>query len=130
MNSFDSNTVIVNSAAGNADNLIFNVMSAFYVACSTFIAQNYGAGQKRRIMKSYVASILLAFFVSLALSALLFPFGRMFLSIFTSGPAVMDTGMRRFRVMAFSFCLSAFMDGSTAASRGLGHTAVPPPSES
>lgn len=125
VNSFSAETVIANSAASNADNLVFNVMTAFYVACSTFVAQNYGAHKRDRVLKSYLIPVFLAFFSALALGSLLIPFGRAFLSVFTSESAIIDIGMRRFHVMAFSFCLSAFMDGSIAASRGLGRTAVP-----
>ena len=52
VNSFDASMVVANSAASNSDPLVYNVMSAFYVACSTFIGQNYGAGKKSRVLKS------------------------------------------------------------------------------
>lgn len=40
INSFDSTVVSGNSAAVNVDNVIYNVMAAFYTACSTFMGQN------------------------------------------------------------------------------------------
>lgn len=46
VNSFDTVMVAGNSAAANADSLIYGMMSAFYVACTTFMGQNYGAGEK------------------------------------------------------------------------------------
>ena len=46
VNSFDAIMVSGNAAAANADNLIYNVMFAFYVACSSFMSQNWGAGNK------------------------------------------------------------------------------------
>ena len=52
INSFDSTVVSGNSAAVNVDNVIYNVMAAFYTACSTFMGQNWGAGKKDRMMKS------------------------------------------------------------------------------
>ena len=45
--------------------------------------------------------------------------------MFTSEKAVVDAGIRRLSVMALSYCVSAFMDCSIAASRGLGRTIVP-----
>ena len=53
VNSFDAVLVSGNSAAVNVDNVIYNVMAAFYTACSTFMGQNWGAGKKDRMMKSY-----------------------------------------------------------------------------
>ena len=32
--------------------LIYDIMNAFYIACTTFMAQNYGAGNRERVMKS------------------------------------------------------------------------------
>lgn len=37
-----------NSAAANSDSIIYNVMAAFYTACSTFMGQNLGAGNRKR----------------------------------------------------------------------------------
>ena len=42
VNSFDSVMVEGNSAAANSDAIIYNVMAAFYTACSTFMGQNMG----------------------------------------------------------------------------------------
>ena len=44
VNSFSTVVVEGNSAAGNVDNLVYSVMNAFYIACSSFVGQNYGAG--------------------------------------------------------------------------------------
>lgn len=49
VNSFDHVIVEGNSAASNADTLVYNMMAAFYTACTSFIAQNLGAGKKKRI---------------------------------------------------------------------------------
>ena len=81
VNSFDSLMVKGNSAAANADAMIYDAMAAFYMACASFMSQNYGAGKVDRVKKSY--------FISLA------------------------------------YCISAFMDCTIAASRGLGKTVVP-----
>ena len=47
VNSFNTITVSGNAAATNADSLIFNVLYAFYTGCSSFMSQNYGAGNKK-----------------------------------------------------------------------------------
>jgi len=125
VNSFDTLTVEGNSAAANADALVYDVMAAFYAAGTTFIAQNYGAGNKKRIKDSYLISMGYAFFIALIIGTFLFFFGNVFLGLFTTDAAVKAMGMKRLRIMAFSYCVSAFMDASIAASRGLGKTVVP-----
>ena len=95
VNSFDSLMVKGNSAAANAD------------AMSYFISLAYGFG------------------VGLVLGGGLLLFGRQFLALFTTEPDVIDAGMKRIMVMGLAYCISAFMDCTIAASRGLGKTVVP-----
>ena len=114
-----------NSAAANADPLIYDCMAAFYMACASFMSQNYGAGKPDRVKKSYFISLAYSFGVGLALGGGLFLFGRQFLALFTTESAVIDAGMKRVGVMALAYCTSAFMDCTIAASRGLGKTVVP-----
>lgn len=125
VNTFDAVMVEGNSAAANADALIYDMMAAFYAACTTFMAQNYGAGKRERVLRSYWIALLYAFVFAAVGSGLLFVFGRPFLSLFTDSPAVIEGGMRRLTIMAFSYPFSAFMDCTIAASRGLGKTIVP-----
>ena len=125
VNSFDSLMVKGNSAAANADNLIYDAMAAFYMACASFMSQNYGAGKPDRVKKSFFISLAYSFGVGLILGGSLFFFGRSFLALFTTESAVIDAGMKRVRVMGLAYCISAFMDCTIAASRGLGKTIVP-----
>ena len=125
VNSFDTLMVEGNSAAANADALIYDMMAAFYVACTTFMGQNLGAGKKDRVMKSYKISVVYSFLIAFVSGVLLFFCGRPFLMLFSRDADVIDAGMKRLTIMAFSYCVSAFMDCTIAASRGLGKTVVP-----
>lgn len=125
VNSFDSTMVKGNSAAANADALIYDCMAAFYMACASFMSQNYGAGKPDRVKKAYFISLSYAFGVALVLGSALYFFGPTFLALFTTEAAVIEAGMKRVRVMAFAYCITAFMDGTIAASRGLGKTVAP-----
>ncbi len=125
VNSFSAVMVSGTAAAANADTLIYNVMMAFYTACSSFMGQNMGAHNKKRMLKSYIISMSYAFFAAAILGGLLIIFGRQFLSLFTSEPEVIEAGMQRIMIMGFSYAVSAFMDCTIAASRGLGKAVVP-----
>ena len=125
INSFDSTVVSGNSAAVNVDNVIYNVMAAFYTACSTFMGQNWGAGKKDRMMKSYYISLGYSFAIAAVLGAAFLLCGEPFLYIFTNDADVVSAGMERMRIMCFSYCVSAFMDCTIAACRGLGRSFVP-----
>lgn len=125
VNSFDSLMVKGNSAAANADNLIYDAMAAIYMACASFMSQNYGAGKVERVKKSFLISMAYSFAIGLVLGGSLLLFGREFLALFTTEPAVIDAGMHRIGVMGLAYCISAFMDCTIAACRGLGETVVP-----
>lgn len=125
VNSFDHVMVEGNSAAANADPLVYDMMAAFYTACSSFIAQNYGAKKSDRILKSYLICLLYSFVVGLVLGVGLYLLRYPFLSLFTSDTTVVDAGIKRLSIMALSYSVSAFMDCTIAASRGLGKSIVP-----
>ena len=125
VNSFDAVMVAGNSAAANADALVYDVMAAFYTACGSFMGQNYGAGKKDRMMKSYWICLAYSFAVGAVMGGLLVAFGRAFLAVFTTEQAVIDAGMKRLVIMGFSYCVSAFMDNTIAASRAMGRGLVP-----
>lgn len=125
VNSFDSVMVEGNSAAANSDAIIYNVMAAFYTACSTFMGQNLGAGKWDRMLKSYFIGIAYSFVAGALLGGALFLFGREFLSLFANDGAVIAAGLQRTQIMSFSYAVSAFMDCTIAASRGIGKSFVP-----
>ena len=125
VNSFDSLMVKGNSAAANADAMVYDAMAAFYMACASFMSQNYGAGKLDRVKKSYFIALAYSFGLGAVLGGGLLVFGRQFLALFTTESVVIDAGMKRILVMGWAYCISAFMDCTIAASRGLGRTIGP-----
>ena len=125
VNTFDSVMVEGNSAAANADAIIYNVMAAFYTACSTFMGQNLGAAKHDRVLKSYFIGIVYSFLAGAVLGGALFLFGREFLSLFANDEAVIEAGLQRTGIMCFSYAFSAFMDCTIAACRGIGKSFAP-----
>lgn len=125
VNSFDAVMVAGVAAASNLDPIVYNAMGAFYTACATFIGQNYGASQKGRIYKSCIISNVYAFTVGAIFTVLYLFFGTQCLSLFTSDESVIQAGLLRLNIMAFSYPFATFMDNTIAANRGLGKTFMP-----
>lgn len=125
VNSFDAVMVSGNAASMNADTLVFNIMYAFNIANASFISQNMGARNKTRMKKSYVISIFYSFSAGAIFGVFLLIFGRQFLSLFATDTRVINAGMQRIHIMWFAYAISAFMDGTIAASRGIGKTVIP-----
>ena len=88
-----------NAAAANADSVIYNIMAAFYTACSTFMGQNLGAAKRDRVLKSYFIGITYSFAAGAVLGGALFLFGREFLSLFANDGAVIEARLQRTRIM-------------------------------
>ena len=100
VNSFDTVMVAGNSAAANADGLVYDVMAAFYTACSSFIGLNYGAGRRREIRRSYLICLGYSFGAGAILGFSLVAFGPTFLTLFTTDAAVIEAGMNHAGEMA------------------------------
>ena len=79
VNSFSAVMVAGNAAAANADGLVFDIMAAFYTACGSFMGQNYGAGNRERVRKSYLWSLSYSFGVGALAGGLFLLFGKQFL---------------------------------------------------
>lgn len=125
VNSFDTIMVAGNAAAANFDGLVYDVMAAFYTACSSFIGLNYGAGRRKEVRRSYLICLGYSFGVGAVLGLSLLAFGPTLLKLFAADADVIAAGMKRLGIMGFSYCVSAFMDNAIAACRGLGKSLVP-----
>ncbi len=125
LNSFSAVTVAGSAAAGNADSIIYNIIASFYTACSSFIGQNYGAGNKERIKKTYRLCFGFSFTIGMALGITVLIFGPQFLSIFNKEADVIAAGMKRLSVIMPAVAFSSLTDNAMAASRGLGKCTVP-----
>ncbi len=125
VNTFDTITVSGTAAAANADGLVYDLMGAFFTACSSFMSQNYGAGQKKRVLRSYFICLAYGFATGALVGGVLVLFGRSFLGLFATDPAVVEAGMIRLSIMGLCYAFSAFMDCTIAASRGIGKTLWP-----
>lgn len=125
VNSFDKTMISGTSASYNVDSIVYESMAAFYVAGCTFVAQNYGANHKKRILSAYLISVAYSWGIGFILGGLMWIFGRYYLYLFTHEEAVIEAGMSRLNIMALSYGVSAIMDAPIAASRGLGKTKWP-----
>lgn len=99
--------IAASSAAFNVEILAYDVLNSFSQACTTFVGQNYGAGQIKRCKKTMQLSFLegaIATFVSVVVLLLS---ARSLLAIFNSDPEVIAIGYIRLATIlpAYVFCL-------------------------
>ena len=123
--SFVGTLVAGYGAGANADALVFVVMWAFYTACGSFMGQNFGAGNRKRVRNSYLISLAYSFGIGMIMGLGLVLFGHQFLSLFSTDADVIEAGMIRLSIMGVCYGFSAFMDCTIMASRALGKSMIP-----
>ena len=107
INTLGTVAIAASSAAFNVEILAYDVPNSFSQACTTFVGQNYGAGQIKRCKKTMQLSFLegaIATFVSVVVLLLS---ARSLLAIFNSDPEVIAIGYIRLATIlpAYVFCL-------------------------
>ena len=125
VNSFGAIVVAGNSAASTIEGFIYTSMNGFSQCALTFCSQNMGAKKYERINKVVVSTMIINFTLGLVLGWAAVFFGRPLLSIFTTGPEVIDAGMYRLWCICTTYCLCGLMDGMSNCIRGIGHSVAP-----
>ncbi len=114
LNSFGTQTVAAITAAYRVDSIILLPIVNLGTAVSTVTAQNTGAGNHKRAKKGLAISLALAFFVSIALSVLVFLFGEWLIALFGISEGAIAFGGDFFRAIAafyFVFALASALRG-------------------
>lgn len=125
INSFGSVIVAGDSAALNLESFVYIGMGAIGNAAITFISQNYGAGNKKRIGKIVVVTTVMIALAALLSGALIYSNGHFFLSLYTNDPAVIEAGKYRLAYVTFWLFLNGILDIPADGMRGMGHGTLP-----
>jgi len=106
VNSFGSTAVAAITAANKAENIINIPMSAFGVSTATFVGQNYGAQQHRRIVQTVRRVFVLNLGISVVCSIILSTFGRWIVSLFIKDSTAELMQMANQYLLAAALCFS------------------------
>ena len=103
---------------------------SFGYAISTYVGQNVGAGEYKRLTSGHVAAMVLSIATSMAISIAMLVFGKMFIGLFLSGtPEEIEVaGAVAWRYLLFmSLALSALylLYAYRSALQGMGNTFIP-----
>lgn len=125
VNTFGELVVSGNSAAGNIEGFVYVAMNAFHHTTLSFTGQNYGAGQKKRVLKTLLLGQACVTAAGLVLGQLVVLFGRPLLSIYTDTPQAIDAGMIRLMMICGTYFLCGNMDVMVGSLRGIGYAMMP-----
>lgn len=126
VNSFGAATIAANTAAQNVDTLVcVNFANALSQASLSFVSQNAGAKNYKRIDRVVTLCAVLATLGTTALGLLAYIFGEQLLGIYLAEASVVAIGLRRMSIMAVTRFLNGLMNVFSGALRGLGYGTLP-----
>ena len=130
VNSFGSVVVAGNAAAANIEGFVYIAMNAIYQACITFVSQNLGAQQPKRIMRVMTICLVVVSGVGLVLGNLVYVFGHSLLGIYASNEegmreAIIAVGLTRMKYVGRPYFICGLMEIGCGGMRGLGRSWVP-----
>lgn len=126
INSFGDVVMSGNGAAQNIEGFVYVCFNSFSQTVMNFIGQNAGAGQYRRVKKTFFICLGCAAVVGLTVGQAAYCFGEQLLGIYITDSAdAIAFGLTRLSIIAAFYFLCGIMDVSTGALRGLG-VSIPP----
>lgn len=108
-----------NTAYAKLDAIFWMISTAFSVSISTFVAQNIGAGLKKRARKGIQLCFGLDILVSSILSIFFMRFSHQLFYLFTNNEQVIKNGMEVLHAIAPYYILVSFFEITGSALRGM-----------
>ena len=112
------------AAFGKIDSLFWMINSAFGIAATTFVGQNFGAGKMKRVQKGTKVCLGMALGTAIILSVVLMAGGRVLFGIFTTDPGVVEVGLRMMQIISPTYFLFVFIEIYSGSLRAQGYVFV------
>ena len=125
INSLGTVVIAASSAAYNIEILVYYVFNSFSQACTTFVGQNYGAGQIKRCKRTLLLCLIEDSLTSVAAILLILCSGKFLLSLFNRDPQVISIGYERLVIIFIAYCFSMLYEVMSGYLRGFGISLVP-----
>ena len=125
VNSLGAGVMAASSAAFNIEILAYYLVNSFGQACTTFVGQNFGAGNLARCRKITRISLIMDIGITTVISLLILFFGKPLLSIFNGNEDIISIGIVRLRFILAAEAVNAVMEIMSGAMRGYGYSLVP-----
>lgn len=106
INSLGTVVIAASSAAFNIEILVYYVFNSFSQACTTFVGQNYGAGQIKRCRKTLFLCLIEDAAASILSILLILSGGKFLLSLFNSDAQVIELGYTRLLIIFTAYIFS------------------------
>lgn len=125
INSLGTVVMAASSAAFNIEIITYDILNSFSQACTTFVGQNYGAGELRRCRKTLALCLIEGSVTLAAAIAVLLLLGRHLLAVFNSDPEVVSIGYTRLMMVMAAHSFSLLYEVMSGYLRGFGISLTP-----
>ena len=125
VNSLGTTVMAASSAAYNLEVFAYYIMNSFGQACTTFVGQNYGAGQNDRCRRTVQLCLMQCAVSTAAACGLILLFSRPLLGIFNTDPEVIAVGRVRLVYIFGAYAFSFIQEGLSGYLRGFGVSFIP-----
>lgn len=125
INSLGTVVMAASSAAFNLEILAYYILNSFSQACTTFVGQNYGAGQIKRCKRTLILCLIEDAIASGFAILIVLLAGRFLLSLFDKTPEVIDVGFVRLKIIFSAYVFSMLYEVMSGYLRGFGISLVP-----
>lgn len=120
LNSFGDLVVAGNTIGHQFDAIVHDATDAFASSALSFISQNYGAKNFKRIWKTVLESLMLTFVVSMLLGGILVIFSQKLCGIMSSNEQVISYGVTRIKMLGLWYFLTGFFNVFSSILRAIG----------
>lgn len=120
INSLGTNTVAAWAAYSKLDSVFWMMINAFGISITTFVGQNYGAGNMERVHRGVRTCMLMTIAASLGMSFLIYRFGVYGYELFTTDTDVIAIGIAMMRYLAPMYVEYVAIEILSGALRGVG----------
>ncbi len=125
INGFGSVIMAGNSAAGNIEGFVWMAMNSVYQTALTFVGQNFGAADMKRVKKVTIICQGMVFVVGLVFGNLVVLFSHQLLGIYSKSSEVIEAGALRLAFVCTGYFLCGMMDSMVGSLRGIGQSIKP-----
>ena len=125
INSLGADAMAASAAAFTIEINVFCVINGFGQAATTFVSQNYGAGDLPRCKEITKTSMGLSMLFMAAMAAIVGYFAEDMLQFFSSDPNVITLGVIRIYYVVFPEFINVVMEIVSGAMRGYGFSMPP-----
>ena len=126
INSLGTVVMAASSAAYNIEVITYDILNSFSQACTTFVGQNFGAGDRERVHESIHKGLLIHLTTSALFSVIIFSGRYPMMHLFVGDdPTVIAIGAQVTALIAPCYVLFTLVEVLSATMRGVGDAVVP-----